>query len=103
MFLLVSIVTLFLSQTLNFNDIYTDILASSVTSYGRNLLFETRSFVENKYTIANGFSHNAEVVYGDTDSVMVKFGPTSVEEAMPLAERAADEVIVCKRKHSMLK
>jgi hypothetical protein len=32
------------------------------------------------------------VVYGDTDSVMVKFGVPTVEEAMPLAERAADEV-----------
>jgi DNA polymerase elongation subunit (family B) len=32
------------------------------------------------------------VVYGDTDSVMVKFGVPTVEEAMPLAEKAADEV-----------
>lgn len=31
-------------------------------------------------------------MYGDTDSVMVKFGVPTVEEAMPLAERAADEV-----------
>jgi hypothetical protein len=28
---------------------------------------------------------------------MVKFGPTSVEEAMPLAERAADEVLLKSR------
>ena len=67
-------------------------IASSVTAYGRNLLLETRNFVESTYTIANGFSHDAEVVYGDTDSVMVKFGPSTVEEAMPLAERAAAEV-----------
>lgn len=32
------------------------------------------------------------MVYGDTDSVMVKFGCKTVEEAMPLAEKAADEV-----------
>lgn len=32
------------------------------------------------------------MVYGDTDSVMVKFGSKTVEEAMPLAEKAADEV-----------
>ncbi len=67
-------------------------IASSVTAYGRNLLYETRTFVESTYTIANGFAHNAEVVYGDTDSVMVKFGPTTVADAMPLAERAAKEV-----------
>ena len=36
-------------------------IASSVTAYGRNLLLETRSFVENKYTIENGYAYNAEV------------------------------------------
>ena len=36
-------------------------IASSVTSYGRNLLLATRSFVESKYTVANGYKYNAEV------------------------------------------
>jgi DNA polymerase delta subunit 1 len=67
-------------------------IASSVTAYGRDLLLQTRSYVESKYTIQNGYGFNAEVVYGDTDSVMIKFGPTSVEEVMPMAEKAADEV-----------
>eukprot|EP01038_Epipyxis_sp_PR26KG_P010428 gene10428-14008_t len=67
-------------------------IASSVTAYGRNLLLSTKAFVEEKYTIANGFKYNAEVVYGDTDSVMVNFGAPSVEEAMPLAKLAADQV-----------
>lgn len=44
-------------------------IASSVTAFGRNLLFETKAFVENTYTVANGFKFNAEVIYGDTDSV----------------------------------
>jgi DNA polymerase delta subunit 1 len=48
--------------------------------------------VENTYTIANGFKYDAEVIYGDTDSVMVKFGPPTVAEAMPLAMRAAGEI-----------
>ena len=67
-------------------------IASSVTSYGRNLLLETRSFVEGTYTVAKGHKYNAEVVYGDTDSVMVNFGAPTVEEAMPIAMKAADEV-----------
>jgi len=67
-------------------------IASSVTAYGRNLLLETRSFVEGKYTVANGYSHDAEVIYGDTDSVMVKFGAATVAEAMPIAQLAAEEV-----------
>lgn len=40
----------------------------------------------------NGYEHDADVVYGDTDSVMVKFGCKTVAEAMPLAEKAAEEV-----------
>jgi len=67
-------------------------IASSVTSYGRDLLFQTKSFVEEHYTIQNGYPYNAEVVYGDTDSVMVKFGHPTVAEAMPMAEKAAEEV-----------
>lgn len=67
-------------------------IASSTTSYGRNLLYETRSFVEKTYTIANGYPADADVVYGDTDSVMVRFGVATVAEAMPLAEKAAAEV-----------
>lgn len=41
-------------------------IASSVTAYGRNLLLETRTFVEKTYTVANGYDFDAEVVYGDT-------------------------------------
>jgi DNA polymerase delta subunit 1 len=67
-------------------------IASSVTAYGRQLLFRTREEVEKMYTIKNGFQANAQVVYGDTDSVMVKFGVNTVEEAMPLAKEAAQKV-----------
>jgi DNA polymerase delta subunit 1 len=64
-------------------------IASSTTSYGRYLLEKTKEFVEEKYTIANGYEHDAQVIYGDTDSVMVKFGPKGVEETFPLAIEAA--------------
>ena len=66
-------------------------IASSVTSYGRCLLEKTKEYVETNYTVANGYEHDAEVVYGDTDSVMVKFGTTTVEETFPLALEAADK------------
>ena len=45
-------------------------IASSVTSYGRQLLEKTKEFVEQKYTTANGYEFDAQVIYGDTDSVM---------------------------------
>ena len=42
--------------------------------------------------IANGYPANAEVVYGDTDSVMVNFGFGDVAETLPKAEKVAEEV-----------
>jgi DNA polymerase delta subunit 1 len=64
-------------------------IASSTTSYGRYLLERTKEYVETNYTIANGYKHDAQVIYGDTDSVMVKFGCGGVEETFPLALEAA--------------
>ena len=60
-------------------------IASSVTAYGRELLLKTKQHVEDNY-------EGSEVVYGDTDSVMIRFGLSTVEETMPLAEKVADEV-----------
>jgi DNA polymerase delta subunit 1 len=67
-------------------------IASSTTSYGRQMIEKTKQEVEAKYTVANGYSHDAQVIYGDTDSVMVKFGPKDLAETMKLGEQAANYV-----------
>lgn len=67
-------------------------IASSTTSYGRQMIEKTKTEVEAKYTLANGYSHDAEVIYGDTDSVMVKFGTKDLAETMKLGEEAAQHV-----------
>lgn len=67
-------------------------IASSTTSYGRQMIEKTKEEVEQRYTIANGYSHDAQVIYGDTDSVMVKFGPKDLEKAMDLGRDAATYV-----------
>lgn len=64
-------------------------ISSSVTAYGREMIEQTKSLVEEKYTTANGYEHDAKVIYGDTDSVMVKFGPPTVQECMDLGKEAA--------------
>ncbi|XP_014256451.1 DNA polymerase delta catalytic subunit isoform X2 [Cimex lectularius] len=67
-------------------------ISSSVTAYGRMMIERTKTEVEQRYCISNGFHHNAIVVYGDTDSVMVKFGVPSLEETMKLGREAAEYV-----------
>lgn len=67
-------------------------IASSTTSYGRQMIEKTKEEVEARYTIANGYGHDAQVIYGDTDSVMVKFGPNDLAKAMELGQDAAEYV-----------
>ncbi|TYK07460.1 DNA polymerase delta catalytic subunit [Cucumis melo var. makuwa] len=67
-------------------------ISSSVTSYGRQMIEHTKKLVEDKFTTLGGYEHNAEVIYGDTDSVMVQFGVPSVEAAMVLGREAAEYI-----------
>ncbi|CAN6611264.1 DNA polymerase delta catalytic subunit [Trichomonascus vanleenenianus] len=67
-------------------------ISSSVTAFGRTMIEKTKQEVEKRYTIANGYKHDAVVIYGDTDSVMVKFGLDDLGECMKLGQEAADFV-----------
>eukprot|EP00960_Hanusia_phi_P064536 765821-Hanusia_phi.AAC.6 len=81
-------------------------ISSSVTAFGREMIELTKAKVEAQYTVANGYKHDSVVVYGDTDSVMIKFGVTMddapegeenrerwmIDETMKLALSAADFV-----------
>jgi len=67
-------------------------ISSSVTAYGRTMIDTTKQAVEARFTTANGYPADATVVYGDTDSVMVKFGVKDVPTAMKLGAEAAKEV-----------
>nr|BAJ78748.1 DNA polymerase delta catalytic subunit [Euconocephalus varius] len=67
-------------------------ISGSVTAYGRTMIEQTKQEVEQRYSVANGYQHDASVIYGDTDSVMVKFGVKTLEEAMSLGREAAEFV-----------
>ena len=64
-------------------------IASSVTAFGREMIDITRELVEKKYTMANGYQYDAQVIYGDTDSVMIKFGDMDLAKVMKLSKEAA--------------
>jgi DNA polymerase delta subunit 1 len=51
---------------------YTVEVAESVTAYGREMIQLVKYNVEKEYSIANGKPYDAKVLYGDTDSVMVR-------------------------------
>lgn len=67
-------------------------VAVSITTLGRCMIEKTKEKVESYYNQQHGFQHNAIVVYGDTDSVMVKFGTADIEEAMNLGKDAAERI-----------
>ncbi|KAG2237692.1 DNA polymerase family B-domain-containing protein [Thamnidium elegans] len=64
-------------------------ISSSVTAYGRDMIFTTKATIEEHFTIQNGYKFDAKVIYGDTDSVMVKFGVDNLKEAMELGREGA--------------
>merc|ERR1712223_329892 len=67
-------------------------ISQSTTAFGRMMIEETKNEVESIYTVDQGYAANAEVIYGDTDPVMVRFGVSTVAEAMKLGQEAAGKV-----------
>ncbi|CAG8460463.1 9538_t:CDS:10 [Cetraspora pellucida] len=67
-------------------------ISASVTAYGRQMIEQTKREVESRFTIENGYTHDAQVIYGDTDSVMVKFGVDNLDDTMKLGQEAAEYV-----------
>lgn len=51
-------------------------ISQSTTAFGRDMIAQTKSLIETNFCIANGYSCDTRVIYGDTDSVMVNFTNT---------------------------
>jgi DNA polymerase delta subunit 1 len=64
-------------------------ISQSVTAFGRQMIEQTKELVEEHFRKQNGFNFDAKVIYGDTDSVMVRFGPADLATCMLLGREAA--------------
>lgn len=58
-------------------------ISSSVTGYGRATIINTKRMIEEKY------NNQVNVIYGDTDSVMIDYKNDSLEEVMKMAKEDA--------------
>lgn len=68
-------------------------ISSSTTAFGRVMIEQTKQAVMERYSKKNGAEFDADVIYGDTDSVMVKFGSDDLATCMKLGEEAAAYVL----------
>eukprot|EP00195_Chlamydomonas_chlamydogama_P002057 CAMPEP_0202920478 /NCGR_PEP_ID=MMETSP1392-20130828/76878_1 /ASSEMBLY_ACC=CAM_ASM_000868 /TAXON_ID=225041 /ORGANISM="Chlamydomonas chlamydogama, Strain SAG 11-48b" /LENGTH=1079 /DNA_ID=CAMNT_0049613975 /DNA_START=162 /DNA_END=3401 /DNA_ORIENTATION=+ len=64
-------------------------ISASTTAYGRKMIMHTRELVMSHFNTSNNYETDCEVIYGDTDSVMVHFKVPDVERAMALGREAA--------------
>lgn len=69
-------------------------IPKAVTANGRLMIQSTKKKVEEHFCKANGYEYDSRVVYGDTDSVFVDFGPVSKERANQLGNEASK---LCKK------
>eukprot|EP00871_Galdieria_phlegrea_P003137 jgi/Galph1/3824/GphlegSOOS_G2464.1 len=61
-------------------------ISASITAFGRQMIETTKSLVESKFP-------SSQVIYGDTDSVMVKFADEiTLEDSMKLGQKAAEVI-----------
>jgi DNA polymerase delta subunit 1 len=69
-------------------------ISTSVTAYGREMIFNSKKFVEDRHP-------DCKVIYGDTDSIMIKFPPgtavaTAIERAKGMEAQFVEEKFFAK-------
>jgi DNA polymerase elongation subunit (family B) len=65
-------------------------VAASTTAVGRQKIYDAKKIIETEF--------GGEVIYGDTDSVFVKFQTKSLSESMELARKSAERITASGRK-----
>jgi DNA polymerase delta subunit 1 len=65
-------------------------VAACTTAVGRQKIYDAKKIVEEQF--------NGEVIYGDTDSIFIKFPTKDLKESMELAQKAATVITASGRK-----
>jgi len=61
-------------------------ISQSTTAFGRDMIAMTKSVIEDTFSTKNGFTHDAKVIYGDTDSVMINFSEKSLDRVFEMSK-----------------
>lgn len=69
------------SKTSSIRNMY---VAACTTAAGRQRIYDAKRIVENEF--------GGHVIYGDTDSIFIKFPTKSLEESIKLGQAAADQI-----------
>lgn len=67
-------------------------VSQSITALGRNMIIETKSMIEDMYIKSGMLKHNAKVIYGDTDSVMIDLGEEDIEKVYKVSKIISEYV-----------
>ncbi|KXS19990.1 hypothetical protein M427DRAFT_399532 [Gonapodya prolifera JEL478] len=67
-------------------------IAESTILFGAEMLERTKQEIELKFRKTEGFDTDARVIYGDTDSVFVKFPDSSVGDAIRMSKKISDHI-----------
>lgn len=60
-------------------------ISQSTTAFGRDMISLTKKLVEENFNKRAGYSHDARVIYGDTDSVMIDFAEKDIQKVFSMA------------------
>lgn len=67
-------------------------ISQSTTAFGREMITFTKRLVEENFNRKAGYSHDACVIYGDTDSVMVDFAEKDIHKVFAMAKEVSEFV-----------
>ncbi|KAL6122571.1 hypothetical protein NUSPORA_00337 [Nucleospora cyclopteri] len=64
-------------------------ISQSTTAFGREMIRQTKNLIEENFSKTNKYSHDTQVIYGDTDSVMINFKENDMKAVFRMSKEIA--------------